>query len=220
MVHRGKNFSLCILVTAVLAVGLATFQARHRIMEEYYIYQLNNGYSQAKEDASAALGKLGTDRAALALIRALDAEPSRYDRVDLIHAHSKDYRAKALTRIGWRAVPRLIEALGSNSVDTRCVAAHVLGDIGAQAATAVPSLIRTMSPEMGISYSAINALGCMGTVAGDAAPYLTELLKDESWRTGGFEDRLYDVHLAARNALRLIAMPKMGNSESSCSDSP
>ncbi len=79
------------------------------------------------------------------------------------------------------AVPALIEALTDPAQDVRRAAAHVLGEMGAEARAAIPALIQALKdPLEGVRRKAAFALGEMGTEARAAVPALTQCLGDQS----------------------------------------
>lgn len=81
-----------------------------------------------------------------------------------------------------RAMPVLLNALENGNDDQKRLAADRLAWMGEAGSEAAPLLIRTVKtqPDGRAKYSAINALGKMGTAAADAIPVLRENLSHPS----------------------------------------
>ena len=148
------------------------------------IRALRDRDARVREDAAAALGKLGTDAkpAVPALIRALKVENDTY----LYSMRSA--AATALGQIGpeaREAVPALVEALKTGAGEfryhyVRSAAATALGQIGPEAKDAVPALIEALKSrglgERDVCQAASTALGQIGPEAKKAVPALMKLL--------------------------------------------
>jgi hypothetical protein len=76
------------------------------------------------------------------------------------------------------ALPALITALRDRDEFVRASAAEDIGDIGPDAASAVPELIRLLSRDAGSRGSACDALRGIGPAAKSALPALKQLLSD------------------------------------------
>jgi HEAT repeat protein len=86
---------------------------------------------------------------------------------------------KQLTDLGPDAVPALTQGLWSDSGTTRRVCAAVLGEIGADARAAGPSLAQVLNDDSkAVRLAAARALGAVAAPA--AVPALARALKDES----------------------------------------
>jgi hypothetical protein len=156
--------------------------------------QLRNSEPRVRRSAAIALGKIGTARAVLALLQAVNDE-------------SPEVRAQAAHGLGkirsTRAAPWLIEALdGETDPDVQTALIAALGQMATE--DAVARLIRTAEPggmlirkPIAQRIRAIEALGVSGTTAAKTA--LRELV----------DDRDRDVRDAAERALSRTA-PKAG----------
>ncbi len=88
--------------------------------------------------------------------------------------------ADAITKIGFPAVPFLIDALKADNNQVRWRAASALGEIGAEASSAVPTLITTLQDQDEyIRRIAAYALGKIGPEASKAVPKLIDSLQEE-----------------------------------------
>jgi RNA polymerase sigma factor (sigma-70 family) len=98
-----------------------------------------------------------------------------------------EVRALQDTRLDWwgpKAVPGLIKKLQSDNTFDQALALALLGELGADAAGAVPALVEklTQDPSNSIRFSAAEALGKIGPPARVAVPTLIRALKED---TGG-----------------------------------
>jgi HEAT repeat protein len=83
------------------------------------------------------------------------------------------------TRIPTRAaLPALIMALQDSDQDVRALSAQAIGDIGPEAATAVPSLVNLLSKDSYSRISVFIALHDIGPAARGALPALKPYLSD------------------------------------------
>jgi HEAT repeat protein len=125
-----------------------------------------------RSDAATALIKI--DPRSPAVIAALSAalgDPDEYVRV---------FVASALCRAGRRrdAIKELTRILRNDGAQAG-LAASELGDLGADAAEAVPALIDVLSgPDTPVRYAAVRALGKIGPQARGAVPALARRLMD------------------------------------------
>lgn len=100
--------------------------------------------------------------------------------------------ARALTRIGIRAIPALINALDDKNPQVRGLAAEALGDIGPAAAPAVPALMARLADqgkyaiscgcvgmEPTVAESVTTSLGKIGPAAKAAIPQLLRLFREQ-----------------------------------------
>jgi HEAT repeat protein len=131
-----------------------------------------------------ALGKIGPEaaEAASVLVNTLK-HPDCYYFVNEV--------ADCIAKIGANAVPALVDAVNDRSMDsrviapggflnTRVIAAGVLGRMGPDAVEAVPALISALSDHSdGMRLRALEALGKIGPKAAEAVPALTAVLKDK-----------------------------------------
>jgi HEAT repeat protein len=85
-----------------------------------------------------------------------------------------------LGKIGQPAIPELVRALGDKEKDTRQVlAARTLGQMGANAASAVPALVETLTSEYAhVRQAVAEALCEIGSAAEPAVPALCSILAD------------------------------------------
>lgn len=92
------------------------------------------------------------------------------------------------------ALDELIRLLTNQDEDIRSKAMSAMGEIGPDAAEAVPHLIRALQREVKLKWLVAYTLGGIGHKAREATPFLRALL----------EDRDEDVQFFAANALRAI----------------
>jgi len=87
---------------------------------------------------------------------------------------------EALQRVGLRAIPMFVVALGSADPAVRESAARALGRIGPMAVETVPALTHVVAhdPDRDVRVAAAETLGRMGDIARDAGPALTNTLAD------------------------------------------
>lgn len=164
--------------------------------------QLGDESPAVRANAAYALGRYGADakpavaklaetlkdedaNVRLAAARALtEIGPAAADAVDSLAAALTDDTgavtlqvAEALGRIGSPAVGVLTEKLGDENL--RPLAAAVLGEMGADARSAVPALVKLLdSEEMQTRREAFLALASIGPDAETAAPALMKILTD------------------------------------------
>jgi len=126
-----------------------------------------------------ALGKIGPRADSVELLAALVRETA---------CPGRGLAAEQLGRVGGAAhaaVPDLIEATSDARPDVRWRAVWALGQIGPDAAPAVPAL-RTALADADVRWRAAEALGEIGPTAAAAVPDLVPLLEDPSsnvrWR--------------------------------------
>ena len=87
-------------------------------------------------------------------------------------------------------LPGLIKALGDPDHSVRAWVAQAIGEIGADAASAVPALIELLSNEaVGSRCGACIGLRGIGPAAKDALPALRKALSDENADVRGFAQR-------------------------------
>jgi len=92
----------------------------------------------------------------------------------------RDWTADAFAKIGSKAVPELIKALGSADPSVRLTAAESLGKIGPGASVGVPALIKALEdPDDKVVRGAIVALGNIGAEAAPALPLLDQMQTEE-----------------------------------------
>ena len=139
--------------------------------------------------AVEALGKIGPkSRAAMSAL----TETLKHYKPEV-----RDVTAKMLWRIGFAAVPYLIEALNDEDTFACRNAVTVLGKIGPEASVATLKLTEVLNKND--TFVRRNAAIALGKISSEAAmPALTEALKDEDG----------DVREAAANALRKISHMK------------
>jgi HEAT repeat protein len=131
------------------------------------------------------------------LRRKLIVLASKQDWLDLhIRPHEEilemtDYGFRLLGPTAKPAVPKLVRLLHNDAPETRCLAAHCLGDIGRDAKEAVSALMKYLTvesrcrtnsdwDEKGI-FCSIYALGRIGQAARPAVPQLTLFTNDPNW---------------------------------------
>ncbi len=96
-----------------------------------------------------------------------------------------------LVRIGARAVPELISALGVGPIPKRFRVARILGDIGQPVAGVVPALLAQLreASDEGFRQELVWVLGQFGSGGAQAIPALSELLAIGQWRIAGRAQR-------------------------------
>ncbi|NEU72804.1 NACHT domain-containing protein [Hassallia byssoidea VB512170] len=138
--------------------------------------------ARVRELAAQALGEVPT--------KAKQAIPDLIEA--LLNNPKLDVRkgaAEALAKIELHqdAVPNLRKALKDTSWQVRRSAAEALGNIGAEASSAVPDLIAALKKDRNYTMrrSAAEALGNIGMKASSAVPQLIAALKDENFKVRG-----------------------------------
>ncbi len=140
---------------------------------------LNNGNSEVRRAAAAALGDFGplADAAIPALAQALTGEEPDISKTIAI----------SLTKIGQQSVPGLTEALNDNDPLTRLYAADALWTLTEDSSLILPTLVSTLSDGT-VETRELAALGLtyLGRQASPALPDLRGLLGDDN-------DRIVDI---------------------------
>ncbi|MGI2904333.1 HEAT repeat domain-containing protein [Tolypothrix sp. VBCCA 56010] len=138
--------------------------------------------ARVRELAAQALGEVPT--------KAKQAIPDLIEA--LLNNPKLDVRkgaAEALAKIELHrdAVPDLRKALKDTSWQVRRSAAQALGNIGAEASSAVPDLISALKKDRNYTMrrSAAEALGNIGMKASSAVPQLIAALKDQNFKVRG-----------------------------------
>jgi HEAT repeat protein len=127
---------------------------------------------EVQKEAVRLLGAIGPDAAPAAPKLASKLGDSRFT-YSMAPVGTGPEAAWTLAAIGPRAVPALIDALGSDSGAARCLAARTLGQSGPAAKDAVPALGRLVKKEGALKgASAVEALGAIGPAAAEAIPIL------------------------------------------------
>jgi HEAT repeat protein len=122
------------------------------------------------------------------------------DTITLKPEETRELKDIRLDWWGKKAVPGLLKKLQSPDMYDRESAASLLGELGADAAEAVPALVKKLKddPRNTVRFSAAAALGRIGPWARAAVPDLIEALQEG---TGG------GVQREAATALGLIGDP-------------
>jgi HEAT repeat protein len=186
-------------VVPVLLAALAQADTPPLLRDEILLSLARRAPSQADAPLSAQLAARPDVEPALCMALAAIATPRALQALvgALGRKEGAAIAARALARVGERAVPQLAAALAGPSA---LRAAQVLGEIGEPAlARGSGALVRALAaqrPEL--RAAAARALGRIG--AGAAAPLLLRLLRDGS----------PEVAHAALGALALLATPAQG----------
>lgn len=132
--RRGKVVVLSTLALGLVVLVAAGFAAKGRIVEEWYLHQLESDDEKEQIVAARALGDM----------RSVGAIPLLVDLTGFIVAvdHRELWAAciEALRKIGGGAVPPLIAQLNTEYYGARVDAAYVLLILGPDAIAAVPAL--------------------------------------------------------------------------------
>ena len=156
---------------------------------------------EVRRTAAEAISKIG--RRAISAIPALTRSLKDEDE------HVRQFAASALANFGPAAkpaLPGLIEAIEKNKTpETRRPFLDTIGAIGAEAADAVPFLIRMLSDESDpIREHAIRAIGAIGPPAKNAVPALIYLAKGSKRERYGAMAALGKIGPDAKEAIPLL----------------
>ncbi|HEX7587602.1 MAG TPA: HEAT repeat domain-containing protein [Anaerolineae bacterium] len=143
----------------------------------YYVNRIAADESMLRSATAIALGRIGGERAARALVEMLAAEAGQM--ADSVKSTVRKAFAEVLEREGERLIPLACEELKHNSTDVREWAAHCLGNLGGEAA--INPLLAAACDEQedfAVREAALRGLGNMGDRR--AIPYLEDLLNVEN----------------------------------------
>lgn len=122
-----------------------------------------------RSSAADALGAIGNDRSEV--IEALAEALTKADGTLTVNA------ANALSRLGAKAVPALVGKLSDKSYQSLLV--EVLGEMGAEAKSAVPALIELLGSENAdLRREVYIALAAIGPEAAETTPAMMTILQD------------------------------------------
>ena len=130
--------ALCAVFVVALVVGAASERWIAWVAETAHIQKLTSGTEEEEKEAVELLARMRSVRAVPALIRKLSKEVQLGPDMSVLVF--EDHIARALVRIGPRAVTGLLSALDETSGEQRATVIWVLGEIGGGARSAVPAL--------------------------------------------------------------------------------
>jgi len=142
---------------------------------ERWIDQLAHGHDEAaRREAAEALLAEGPE----AMIQALDATTDAPDDANTVSISPAAVRA--IAGLGPPVVDTLAEALGSEALDVRVAAAHILSTMGPDSKDAVKALAKAAGDDnRRVRWYSIDALGHAGPESAPAVDALIPLLENE-----------------------------------------
>ncbi len=205
---KGRRVVLLTACVAVAVVAVAAVVARHRIVEEWYLYWLDHGDAKDSEDAAKQLGKMGSVRAVPRLIEIIRKrtendlihimpEPDLESLLKVAIASNFDGCARSLVSIA-KAKPKEsmvhLRATAEQSIYTSLLCENILKEIGFDSQTGLPLKYDSAqsidelksfltSADLKARHDALFLIKQLGPRASGTAPLLIPLLIDTDQTT-------------------------------------